>query len=116
MNDYIILVDENDNEVGQAEKMEDHIKNLRHRAFSIFIFDWNTKKMLLQKRAYEKYHSGGIWTNACCSHPRINESMEQCLNTRLKEQLGLVTTFHIENPAECGLLFHGNNVWQDREK
>lgn len=110
MNDYIILVDENDNEVGQAEKMEAHIKNLRHRAFSIFIFDWNTKKMLLQKRAYGKYHSGGLWTNACCSHPRANESMEKCLNTRLKEELGLVTTFHIENPAECGRLFHGDDV------
>lgn len=66
MNDCIILVDENDYEIGCAEKMDAHIRRLRHRAFSVFIFEWQTKKMLLQKRAKGKYHSGGLWTNVCC--------------------------------------------------
>lgn len=110
MNDYIILVDDRDNTTGYSEKMEAHTKNLRHRAFSIFIFDWSTKKMLLQRRAYGKYHSGGLWTNACCSHPRMDETMETCLNDRLKEELGLQTEFHIENPKEGELLLHGKDV------
>lgn len=110
MNDEIILVNEHDEESGYAEKMYAHTHKLRHRAFSIFIFDTNTNKMLLQKRAYGKYHSGGLWTNACCSHPRMNETMEDCLNTRLKEELGLETHFHIENLANHGLLAGGDDV------
>lgn len=110
MNDYIILVDDRDNVIGYSEKMEVHKQKLCHRAFSIFIFDWNTKKILLQKRAYGKYHSGGLWTNACCSHPRKDESMEVCLNERIKEELGLTTEFYIENPAKCGVLLHGKDV------
>jgi isopentenyl-diphosphate delta-isomerase type 1 len=110
MNDYIILVDENDNEVGYAEKMDVHINRLRHRAFSIFIFDWNTKKMLLQKRSYGKYHSGGLWSNACCSHPHKGETMERCLNERLKEELGLSTSFFIKDPANCERLIHGEDI------
>ena len=113
MNDYIILVDDRDNAIGYSEKMEAHTKKLRHRAFSIFIFDWNTKKILLQKRAYGKYHAGGLWTNACCSHPRKDETMEDCLKARLKEELGLQTEFHIENPNERGIirpLSHGKEI------
>lgn len=110
MNDCIILVDENDHEIGCTEKMDAHIRRLRHRAFSIFIFDWQTKKMFLQKRAKGKYHSGGLWTNACCSHPRKDETMEACLNVRLKEELGMHTEFHVENPGDKVFLMDGNNV------
>lgn len=66
--------------------------------------------MLIQKRAFGKYHSGGLWSNACCSHPRKDETMADCLNTRLAEELGLSTDFHIEDPADCGLLIHGDDV------
>ena len=64
----VILVDENDTAIGEAEKLQAHIDGLLHRAFSIFIFNTDGE-MLLQQRALNKYHSGGLWTNACCSHP-----------------------------------------------
>ena len=75
MEDLLVLVDENDREIGWREKMEVHVAGKLHRAFSVFIFDRNQKKMLLQKRAEGKYHSGGLWSNACCSHPRKGEGM-----------------------------------------
>ena len=68
----VILVNEQDEEIGTMEKMEAHQKGMLHRAFSIFIFN-NKKEMLLQQRAMNKYHSGGLWTNACCSHPKPGE-------------------------------------------
>ncbi len=88
MDEYIILVDEDDNEIGYGEKLEVHVKELRHRAFSIFIYDPATERMLIQKRAEGKYHSGGKWSNACCSHPRKGEIMENALARRLEEELG----------------------------
>ena len=88
MEDLLVLVDENDREIGWREKMEVHVAGKLHRAFSVFIFDRNQKKMLLQKRAEGKYHSGGLWSNACCSHPRKGEGMEAALSRRLKEELG----------------------------
>ena len=110
MEDLIIWVDENDNEIGYGEKLETHIKGQLHRAFSVFIFDWSDSTMLIQRRALGKYHSGGLWSNACCSHPRKGESMEQAINNRLKEELGFICSCHIENPAELGLLLHGSDV------
>lgn len=87
MDELIILVDEQDNEIGFIEKMKAHETEQLHRAFSIFIF--NSKgEMLLQQRADSKYHSGGLWTNACCSHPRKGESLEQATHRRLSEELG----------------------------
>ena len=96
----LILVNESDEQVGCGEKMDIHRKNLLHRAFSIFIFDWKTGKMLLQRRASGKYHSGGLWTNACCSHPHINEKMDVCLSNRLQAELGLNLNLHIVDPNE----------------
>ncbi|MFL5787322.1 MAG: isopentenyl-diphosphate Delta-isomerase [Flavisolibacter sp.] len=87
----IILVNENDEFVGVMEKMEVHRKGLLHRAFSVFIFD-KEGKMLLQKRSLEKYHSAGLWTNACCSHPKPGESVEDASQRRLFEELGISTT------------------------
>jgi isopentenyl-diphosphate delta-isomerase len=97
--DYVILVDSQDNELGIMEKLEAHEKGLLHRAFSIFIF--NSKvEMLIQQRAYSKYHSPGLWTNACCSHPAPNETILEAAKRRLKEELGmsalLVDAFHFE--------------------
>ncbi len=104
LNDFIILVNKYDEVIGYEEKMYVHMNNMLHRAFSVFIFDWNTKKLLLQKRAYGKYHSGELWTNACCSHPRMGETMEDCINVRLKEELGMNSHFHIEAPVDSALI------------
>jgi isopentenyl-diphosphate Delta-isomerase len=85
----VILVDEQDIPVGVAEKMEAHISGTLHRAFSVFIF--NSKgEMLLQQRAISKYHSGGLWTNACCSHPSPGEETASAAQRRLQEELGFV--------------------------
>ena len=87
----VILVDENDNQVGLMPKLEAHEKGLLHRAFSIFIF--NSKyELLLQKRASSKYHSGGLWTNTCCSHPREGEDILDAANRRLDEEMGIKTS------------------------
>jgi isopentenyl-diphosphate Delta-isomerase len=87
----VILVNEKDEVLGKEEKMKAHIEGLLHRAFSIFIF--NSKgEMLLQQRAIEKYHSGGLWTNACCSHPAPDESTATAALRRLQEEMGFVTT------------------------
>ena len=86
----IVLVDELDQETGIMEKMEVHRKALLHRAFSVFVF--NSKgEMLLQRRAFSKYHSGGLWTNTCCSHPFPGESVEMAAKRRLVEELGFQT-------------------------
>ena len=87
----VILVDENDNQVGLMPKLEAHERGLLHRAFSIFIF--NSKyELLLQKRASSKYHSGGLWTNTCCSHPREGEDTSDAANRRLIEEMGIETS------------------------
>jgi isopentenyl-diphosphate Delta-isomerase len=86
--DEVILVDEHDNSIGTMEKMEAHRRGLLHRAFSILIFN-SHGQMLIQKRASSKYHSGGLWTNACCSHPLPGESMEQATRRRLKFEMGI---------------------------
>ena len=90
MEEHVILVDELDNEIGTMPKLEAHQKNQLHRAFSVFI--WNSKnEMLLQKRASSKYHSPNLWTNACCSHPRQNESTIDAAHRRLQEEIGITT-------------------------
>jgi isopentenyl-diphosphate Delta-isomerase len=87
--ELVVLVDEHDNEIGFAEKLEAHQKALLHRAFSVFIF--NSKgELLLQQRAKSKYHSAGLWTNTCCSHPRPNELVLNAAKRRLDEEMGLV--------------------------
>ena len=87
----VILVDENDNQVGVMPKLEAHQKGLLHRAFSIFIFN-RKYELLLQKRASSKYHSGGLWTNTCCSHPREGEETLDAANRRLIEEMGIETS------------------------
>lgn len=86
--DYVVLVDANDKEIGTMAKMEAHEKGCLHRAFSLFIL--NSKgEMLLQQRALSKYHSPGMWTNACCSHPRQGEELETAVVRRTEEELGI---------------------------
>lgn len=88
MKEHVILVDENDNPLGEMEKMEAHRKALLHRAVSVFLFN-NDNKLLLQKRAFGKYHSPGLWTNTACTHPYVNESNEEAVIRRLKEEMGI---------------------------
>lgn len=85
--EYVVLVDKDDNQLGLMEKMEAHKKGLLHRAFSVFLF--NAKgEMLIHQRALSKYHSGGLWTNACCSHPRDGEKTIAAAHRRLEEEMG----------------------------
>ena len=86
----VILVNEQDEPVGTMEKMEAHQKAMLHRAFSVFIFN-NKGEMLLQQRASRKYHSGGLWANACCSHPNPGEETMDAAQRRLNEELGFST-------------------------
>lgn len=111
MEEQVILVDGNDLQVGQMEKMEAHQKGLLHRAFSVFIFN-SKNELLLQQRAFDKYHSGGLWTNTCCSHPRIGESNLDGANRRLMEEMGMqadlkwVFDFTYRAEFESGLVEH----------
>jgi isopentenyl-diphosphate delta-isomerase len=86
----VILVDETDQPIGVMEKMAAHRQAVLHRAFSVFIFN-SRGEMLLQQRAREKYHSAGLWTNACCSHPRPGEDTREAAIRRLREELGFTT-------------------------
>ncbi len=83
----VILVDQRDQPLGTMEKMEAHRKGLLHRAFSVFILN-ETGELMMQRRALDKYHSGGLWTNTCCSHPRENEDVEAAAHRRLQEEMG----------------------------
>ena len=88
MQDELILVDLFDRAIGHGEKLDVHRRRLLHRAFSVFLVDENGR-WLLQKRADGKYHSGGLWANACCSHPRWGETLPQAVSRRLQEELGI---------------------------
>lgn len=88
MIEYVLLVDENDNETGVMEKLQAHENGLLHRAISVFIFN-DKKELLLQQRAAEKYHSPLLWTNTCCSHPRPGEVLIEAAHRRLREEMNL---------------------------
>ncbi len=84
----VVLVDRADVVMGTMEKMEAHVKGLLHRAFSVFVFNSNNE-LLLQRRASHKYHSPGLWSNSCCSHPFLNESIDLAAKRRTQEELGI---------------------------
>jgi len=111
MNEKVILVDKNGNEIGTEEKLKAHKLGKLHRAFSVFIFN-SKREILLQKRASHKYHSGGLWTNTCCSHPRPGEKIPNAAYRRLKEEMGIecdlkeVYTFTYKILFENGLTEH----------
>lgn len=87
----VVLVNEKDESIGRMEKMEAHEKGLLHRAISVFILN-EKGEMLLQKRALHKYHSAGLWTNTCCSHPRPGEGTKMAAERRLFEEMGIKTS------------------------
>ena len=84
----VILVNEHDEQIGLAEKLEAHKNGALHRAVSVFVFNQNGE-LLLQRRALTKYHGAGLWTNTCCTHPKDGETSEACAVRRLKEEMGI---------------------------
>lgn len=101
--DQLILVDEHDVQIGTMGKLETHEKGLLHRAFSIIVKNDNGEVML-QKRAMGKYHSGGLWTNTCCGHPRNGEELSRAAHRRLKEEMG----FDCELKEMITFIYHVN--------
>ena len=107
----VILVNENDEQIGLMPKMEAHEKALLHRAFSVFIFN-DKNELMLQQRALNKYHSPGLWTNTCCSHQRECERNIQAGKRRLQEEMGFVVdlqesiSFIYKAPFDNGLTEH----------
>jgi isopentenyl-diphosphate delta-isomerase len=87
----VILVDFQDNPIGVMEKMLAHETGKLHRAFSIFLFNQNNE-LLLHRRALTKYHSPGLWTNTCCSHPMPDEDVLAAAHRRLQEEMGMSCT------------------------
>lgn len=87
MEEQVILVDNCDRPIGVMEKMQAHREGVLHRAFSIFVTNAQGD-LLLQRRARSKYHSGGLWTNTCCSHPRPEETTDVAARRRLQEEMG----------------------------
>ena len=88
----VVLVDRDDNTLGTMKKMEAHESGALHRAFSIFIFN-SKKELMIHQRALSKYHSPGLWTNTCCSHPRLDEEIEDNAHQRLMEEMGFDCDF-----------------------
>jgi isopentenyl-diphosphate delta-isomerase len=103
MADNLILVDLRDRALGVADKREAHGRPLLHRAFSIFLYsgEGESARLLLQQRSPDKYHSGGLWANTCCSHPRPGEELPVAATRRLREEMGI----------ECPLEKIGNFVY-----
>jgi len=89
----VILVNEKDEVLGTMEKLEAHEKGLLHRAFSIFVFNSNNE-LLIHQRAFGKYHSEGLWTNTCCSHPAPGETVIEAAHRRIQEEMGFDCEMH----------------------
>ena len=109
--DQVILVNEQDEQIGVMEKIEAHEKALLHRAFSVFIFN-DKGELMLQQRAADKYHSPLLWTNTCCSHQKEGESNIDAGKRRLQEEMGFSTelkevcSFIYKAPFDNGLTEH----------
>lgn len=107
----VILVNRKDEQIGLMEKIEAHEKARLHRAFSVLVFN-DKGQMMLQKRAVEKYHTPGLWTNTCCSHPREGETIIEAGKRRLQEEMGFQTalketaSFIYKAPFDNGLTEH----------
>jgi isopentenyl-diphosphate Delta-isomerase len=112
MSEQVVLVDKKDNIIDVEEKLKAHQMGVLHRAFSIFILRRNPElELLIQKRALTKYHSGGLWTNSCCGHPRPSETLIEAATRRLKEEIGLSLSLPLK---EIGVFTYkadvGNNL------
>jgi isopentenyl-diphosphate delta-isomerase len=105
MSSRVVLVDEDDQVQGTADKLRAHTEGWLHRALSVFIFD-EQGRLLLQRRAPQKYHSGGLWSNTCCSHPHPGEPPREAARRRLQEEMGfscaVTPSFHFTYRASVG--------------
>lgn len=110
----VLLVDENDNITGTGEKLDVHRKGLLHRAFSVFIFDENGK-VLIQKRAERKYHSGGLWSNSCCSHQYEGETLFEAAQRCIADELGISMAVDETNAKEAGCFTYYSDLGQMKE-
>lgn len=97
MSSRVVLVDDDDHTLGTSEKLRAHMEGLLHRAISVFVFD-DADRLLLQKRSRHKYHSGGLWSNTCCSHPHPGEDPVTAAHRRLDEEMGISCDL---SPAFC---------------
>lgn len=112
--EHVILVDEFDNPIGIAEKLQAHRDNLCHRAFSVFVFRQQPQlEILLQQRAKQKYHSALRWTNTCCSHPRPGEDIIFAGQRRLKEEMGF--SVPLRSVGSFHYIAHFNNGLTENE-
>ncbi|MCK0203930.1 isopentenyl-diphosphate Delta-isomerase [Ornithobacterium rhinotracheale] len=104
--EQVVLINEQDEVQGLIGKMQAHQEGVLHRAFSVFVFN-DKNETLLQQRAHGKYHSPGLWTNTCCSHPRENETYAEAAHRRIQEEMGfdcgLKPAFHFIYKADVGL-------------
>ena len=110
MQEHVILVDRMDRKIGTEEKLKAHREGKLHRAFSVFVFN-SLGELLLQKRSETKYHSGGLWTNTCCSHPRPDETLHGAAKRRLNEEMG----FDCELIGLFSFIYHAeleNNLFE----
>jgi isopentenyl-diphosphate delta-isomerase len=111
--EQVLLVDSRDRVIGTGSKLDVHRDAIRHRAFSVFLFD-GEGATLIQARARAKYHSGGLWSNACCGHPRVGERTRAAAERRLFEELGVRTTLRkagqIAYRAELPGGWHENEI------
>jgi isopentenyl-diphosphate delta-isomerase len=111
LNDSVMIVNAEGRMTGTMDKMAAHQVGVLHRAFSVFIFN-SDGQLLLQQRAFDKYHSGGLWTNTCCSHPRLGENTLDAANRRLSEEMGMsaelteLFQFSYRHEFENGLIEH----------
>jgi len=105
--DYVLLVDDSDREIGAGEKLQVHRQGVLHRALSVIVWD-KTGRLLLQKRHPSKYHSGGLWTNACCGHPRPGEDIAIAACRRLGEEMGFLC-----NLEALGTIYYRAGLDQD---
>jgi len=94
MAEQVILVDTLDSPIGEMEKMEAHLKGELHRALSILVFN-DKGEILLQQRAFSKYHTPGLWSNTACSHPRPGEDSLKAATRRLKEEMGITAELSV---------------------
>lgn len=105
--DHVVLVNAADEPVGTCEKLRAHTEGLLHRAVSVLVFD-RQGRLLLQQRNPDKYHSGGLWSNTCCTHPRPDEAPAAAALRRLDEEMGLacglVHAFRFQYEARIGVL------------
>lgn len=107
----VVLVDADDRPVGRAGKLIVHLNNMRHRAVSVLICD-RTGRMLLQRRSASKYHSEGLWSNACCSHPRPGEPPAAAAERRLGEEMGFAAPLSFAGRFQYEAVV-GNGLWEN---